>query len=352
LAYSSDVEQAAKIARAAIEMMDTHAIAAHPNNYEVWFNYCAEAIPELKRALDILIDNKQEFTESQNMELYRRFLTSEEDASSLNAVAHNLEVALNNILGVVDQAGADTREYGEVLEHVSTELSGKPSSKDFQSLVDNILNATRRMQSHNQELEKKLNSTSQEISSLRQEVETSRREASTDALTGISNRKRFDARLREAAAEAMENGDDLSLLMLDIDHFKKFNDEHGHQVGDQVLVLLARTLMESIKGQDTAARYGGEEFAVILPKTGLVNAVALADQIRTRLANKKIVNRKTGKQLGTITLSIGVAKFVYGEPLTQLISRADGAMYVAKKSGRNQVRSEDDIQPSEVAVGS
>jgi diguanylate cyclase len=206
------------------------------------------------------------------------------------------------------------------------------------------------MEAHNQALENQLRSTSSEISQLREEVETTRREASTDGLTGIANRKMFDSRVLDAVAEATETGTPMALMMLDIDHFKKFNDAHGHQIGDQVLILLARTLEESTKGKDTAARYGGEEFAVILPETGLTQAITLADKIRQRLASKKIVNRKTGDFLGTITLSIGVAQFKSGESVATLVARADAAMYEAKNTGRNRVTSEQDLRQSHLEL--
>ena len=132
--------------------------------------------------------------------------------------------------------------------------------------------------------------------------------------------------------------------MLDIDFFKKFNDNFGHQLGDQVLKLLGVILTDGIKGQDTAARYGGEEFVVILPKTLLIDAMGLANNIREKLESRAIVNKVTGKKLGAITMSIGVSQYVYGEPLAQLIHRADRALYAAKHAGRNQVLSEKDLE--------
>jgi diguanylate cyclase len=159
----------------------------------------------------------------------------------------------------------------------------------------------------------------------------------TDALTAIANRKMFDFMLREAAIESVESGEPLCLLFLDIDHFKQFNDNFGHAVGDQVLKLLAAVLKETCKGQDTPARYGGEEFAVILPRTGIDNAARLAENIRERIASKPIVNRKTGEQLGRVQVSIGAAEFAWGEPVRSLVERADKALYQAKNTGRNRV---------------
>jgi diguanylate cyclase len=161
----------------------------------------------------------------------------------------------------------------------------------------------------------------------------------------------LDFVLREAAIEAMDTGDPLSLLLLDIDHFKQFNDTYGHTIGDQVLKLLGGTLRDSIKGQDTAARYGGEEFAVILPRTAATDAAKLAENIRQRITNKSVVNRKTGGTLGRVSVSIGVAQMRLGEPIRRFVERADQALYTAKRTGRNRVVSAEGGGESPLAEG-
>jgi diguanylate cyclase len=125
--------------------------------------------------------------------------------------------------------------------------------------------------------------------------------------------------------------------MLDIDHFKSFNDNFGHQVGDQVLRLVARTLTDGIKGRDIAARYGGEEFVILLPETNLAHAMILAESLRKSLAAKEVINRASGEFLGRITMSIGVAQYYSSEDVNELIERVDSALYTAKHNGRNQV---------------
>ena len=128
----------------------------------------------------------------------------------------------------------------------------------------------------------------------------------TDPLTGLANRRHFDQRLAHALIEAERGDSTLSLLIADIDHFKTFNDAHGHLLGDQVLRLVASILIQNTKGQDLVARYGGEEFAVILPSINLLQATTVAENLRKAITSREVIKRATGEHLGRVTLSIGV----------------------------------------------
>ena len=163
----------------------------------------------------------------------------------------------------------------------------------------------------------------------------------TDPLTGIGNRGLFDERLVGAIEEALAEEHPLSLLLLDIDHFKSFNDNHGHQIGDIVIRLVAAKLREMVKGRDLPARYGGEEFAVILPQTPCDGARHLAEMIRKILATNKVRLKSRDLMLGTITASFGVASLRQGDTSETLIQRADAALYEAKRRGRNRVVTEE-----------
>lgn len=125
--------------------------------------------------------------------------------------------------------------------------------------------------------------------------------------------------------------------MMDIDHFKTFNDAYGHQTGDFVLKLVAKELTRSLKHKDIVARYGGEEFAIILPNTSLRPAVIVADNVRRAVADKKVVKRSTGEDLGHVRVSAGVAEFRLDETMAMLIDRADACLYEAKGLGRDCV---------------
>jgi diguanylate cyclase len=135
-------------------------------------------------------------------------------------------------------------------------------------------------------------------------------------------------------------------MMTDIDHFKAFNDNFGHLTGDQVLRLVALSVKQNVKGQDTAARYGGEEFAVVLPNTVLRSAITVGDHIRRAVMTKELMKRSTGEHLGRVTVSIGVATLHKGETAASLIERTDACMYAAKRHGRNRVMCETDPEVS------
>jgi diguanylate cyclase len=143
--------------------------------------------------------------------------------------------------------------------------------------------------------------------------------------------------LEQAVAQSIETNTPLALIMSDLDHFKSFNDKFGHTVGDQVLRIVGSALKKRVKGEDIAARYGGEEFGIILPKTSIGGAAALADDIRATVASKKLVKKDGKTDYGVITMSLGATCYEPGEPINEFIERADNALYEAKKFGRNRV---------------
>ncbi len=163
-------------------------------------------------------------------------------------------------------------------------------------------------------------------------------QATTDSLTGVANRRKLNEYIAEQFAQAEKTGKPLSVVFLDTDHFKKFNDTYGHQVGDRVLVEQAKTIVSAAPAVGLVARYGGEEFAIVLPNTGKVEATRLAERVR-QLIGAARVESDEGEQL-SITASIGVATFSGScfQSFQSLMKAADQAVYAAKHAGRNCVR--------------
>ena len=165
-------------------------------------------------------------------------------------------------------------------------------------------------------------------------------ESRTDALTNIGNRKFFEEKMTKYMTNYNKLGQDLCLILCDIDFFKKFNDSFGHQVGDQVLKVVAHVIKKELGSDGAAARYGGEEFAILLPKTKLADGEILAEKIRSVISKRIIKNKNTGANFGRITMSLGVASAQPGITIEDLIQKADSALYLAKSNGRNMVQSE------------
>ena len=156
--------------------------------------------------------------------------------------------------------------------------------------------------------------------------------ALTDSLTGCVNRRSFEQQLERDLRLATRMRQPVSLIMLDVDHFKRVNDTHGHDAGDAALRFLADVLRDELRAVDTAARYGGEEFAVILPQASLDGATVVADRLRARLENTEIPG------IGHITASFGIATFpIHASSRDGLVTTADQALYAAKHTGRNRV---------------
>ncbi|MFN3883465.1 MAG: GGDEF domain-containing protein [Rhodocyclaceae bacterium] len=158
-----------------------------------------------------------------------------------------------------------------------------------------------------------------------------------DGLTGLTNRRGFDAKLAACLDEASDEVIGPSLLMIDIDHFKRINDSYGHLFGDKVIRSIATILRDNVKGRDVAARYGGEEFVVLLRDTPLAGAETLAEKIRRLVERSRIKRIGSDEVLSTLTVSLGIACRLPGESGEALIARADAALYRSKQNGRNRV---------------
>ncbi len=276
-----------------------------------------------------------------------------DNPEGLDTADHVIEVSekvvqsVGRIEEVLESANSGATAYGDALAAVSGDILAG-GGEDAQALIAQVLRQTQEMQRQNELLREQLAQSTCEIEALRGDLEVVKREATTDALTNVGNRKFFDMKLRQMTSQAQTENGAVSLLMFDVDNFKAFNDTHGHQVGDQVLRLVARTLKDSVKGRDLVARYGGEEFAIILSGAVLENAVKVADEIRKSVAARRIIRKSSGEVIATITISAGVAFYRAGEPLEALIERSDAALYRAKAAGRNRVMAEE--EPGNIAV--
>ncbi|MCE9524028.1 MAG: GGDEF domain-containing protein [Alphaproteobacteria bacterium] len=338
-------EHARVLGNRTIELFRQYDIVPTPTNYELWFGYAAAQNAELVRELDKAVAEKKLTDVSYMQDLHGRFFGSGQ-GSAMDEMGASLQAEVQKFAKVLEGAGQDTATYGKTLNVAASQL-GRGDVNQFKVVIEGLVAATRAMEVKHKDLETELKTSSKEMSVLRGRMESVRKESLLDSLTGLANRRCFDERVNEAVREVGAEGGDLCILIGDVDHFKKFNDTWGHATGDQVLRLVAQCFKGNTKGRDTAARYGGEEFVVVLPQTSIDNAITVAEQIRHAVETKKIVKRSTGETLGSITLSLGVARYAPGEPIADTINRADACLYAAKRAGRNRVMSEWTIDATE-----
>ncbi len=326
-------------AKLALSLMEKHAIQPIPENYAVWFTYAMGKNADLIREIETIISNKLGFTTENNSYLYQKFVVSNRGQKTLDEAAIGAQKVMLEVLRVVNDFGGETKHYNQdtdkYLEHISREFDGNDNVKNvFKELID----ATKNLRQSGEKITHKLEESTREINSLRKNLQQVTVEAQRDFLTGIFNRKTFEKLIDEQMLVAKETNSELCLLMIDVDHFKNFNDKFGHLLGDEVLKIVARTLTDTLKGRDVVARFGGEEFVVFLPDTPIEGGMKVADMIRSSIATKELKRRDTGETFGSITVSIGVSRFRHdSDTLPTLIKRADDALYAAKHNGRNCV---------------
>ena len=309
-------------------------IAQTPANYSIWFNYCQGTSPGLKRAIDALFENEADFDASTRAALISTVGYGETVVAVSSDVSKRLGSLMQDAQGFLQIAIADNRKQMLAMGKVANEVGAEA---DPGALIDSLVAELSKSVSRASKLEKNFVEATQELSEIRVSLDHAEKRAKTDVLTGLPNRLAFEEFFCREQKAAAEDGSPLSVLLIDVDHFKRFNDDFGHGVGDQVLRLIAKVLRERVRDQDLPARYGGEELIAVFPGSDLKACAAVAESIRRSMSECKITRRSTGEVLPGITVSIGVAQLRPGESMADLIERCDRALYKAKDTGRNRV---------------
>src|SRR5262249_18265019 len=305
---SDEHERTLAFAEIALGQIKALRHPAIPRNYEIFYTYATGYNPSLNETINETLARQGGTLSTQDLDgIYDTFLSPQRYTDRIDTVGAKVVDEIEQVMATIGTAVGTTSSYTESLADMSQRLGSAADREVLRSSVETLVRSTREMQQVNNSLEERLYASKQEINQLQESLETVRNESLTDPLTGLANRKYFDQMLELAVSETKPSEEPLSLMLTDIDHFKKFNDNYGHLTGDQVLRLGAQAVKQNVKGQDTAARYGGEEFAIILPNTSLRQALTVADHIRRGVVSKELIKRSTGENLGRVTISVGVA---------------------------------------------
>jgi diguanylate cyclase len=336
-----DLEYAASVARQAFDLMQQKRVPPTPDNFSVWHRYASGTSARLTQAIGHMIARAHPFDAAANRALHRLCVETQTADDAVDAgVSERLAQLMLDARRFLTSAIDDNRTQMRALDGVVIDAANEPGPRHLiESLVTELSKATDRAL----ELETNLAKTSTELGKIRESLHEAEQRSKTDTLTGLANRHALEEFLTTAQAHAVESGTCLSALMIDIDHFKSFNDSYGHMFGDQVLKLMASALRESIRDNALAARYGGEELVAVLPGVDLQACRYIAERLRTSVAERRIRRRTTGEEISSITISIGVAELRPGEAAENLIDRCDRALYRAKREGRNRVMTENDL---------
>ncbi|MFV0594307.1 GGDEF domain-containing protein [Shewanella sp.] len=337
-AANKELDSAAQILRLAVPQMSALDIPVTPENYTVWYEYFAQSNLDLNRAIDGFLANNVVFTKEVNTSLYKNFI-QEKSPEVIENVQIETQILINSLISKITQLNQGTEAFSSTLADFGLQLQTKHDVGTLNQLVDGVIDEMQSLLLNNQNMEQSLTAMGQEVQNLKAEMENLSLAAMTDQLTSLHNRRAYEIAIQDHIHRAEEQQTRCSLLLIDIDRFKLFNDTYGHQVGDKVLAYVALALKQCVRGDDFVARYGGEEFVVLLPNTHFHDALQVAETLRERISERRLAIGKDKKlSLGAITVSIGLASLQKGDDAETLFSRADKALYEAKSDGRNCVR--------------
>lgn len=332
-----DRERSFAVADRANALMRDYGPSATPRAYTVWYTYVSGGQPLMNDAIKRLTAENGTLTDGDIDTLYETYLDSARLATETGRMSTTMLAEIEGILEVMDLSLGSTAQYGASLQALSRDLDVSDQNRvRLREIMTTLVSETRAITASNQILEARMRESRKEIETLRETLEATRLESLTDPLTGLSNRKHFEESLAGMVQGVTGRAAPASLVVIDVDSFKRFNDVYGHLTGDQVLRLVALVMREHLKPGATLARFGGEEFGILLPETGRATAVAIAEKVRASVMGRELVKRTTGESLGKVTISLGVATTRPGDTAVSLLERADQCMFMAKREGRNR----------------
>jgi diguanylate cyclase (GGDEF) domain len=331
---STEISNSFDVAAIIIRTMRSVGVPPIPRNYQLYYEAYLGSNPALVDGLTRLGTSP---TQPELDELAAKELGTA-SVPLISSMNEQISDQVGSLLKFIEKEHQALTGYGNILGEAASRLANtsNQTSTLLQAMISMLREATGEAISHGRGTVRHVSKTSAELSDVYEQLERYKQAANTDSLTGVNNRRAFD----EELANVYSNSASLplvSLMMMDIDHFKRVNDTYGHPVGDQVLRALAHLIKTAAPNSSFLARTGGEEFTLILKGWTRTEVAQFAERLRTAILKRTFKNTRAGVDLGSITMSIGVAMASQAPGAEDLYRAADLAMYRAKEQGRNQV---------------
>jgi diguanylate cyclase len=308
-------------------------LAVSPDNLLAAHGAFAGSNPRLARQITVRLQTGDKVTQEWLDEITANN-AAEQDDEAIQRLIGKLEQNLDAFAKSSRAARTATSDYNVKLEQHVVELE---QVQETGQIITSLADLAKAMAERTRKVELEMRKSEEEAKALRRHLERARRDAEVDHLTGLPNRRAFEALLDTQYREAQADVDALSVAFCDIDHFKNVNDTHGHDTGDRVIKLIGETLARISDDKCHVARHGGEEFVMLFRGLSPREAKQRLDAAREELGARKLFNRRTDQPIGKLTFSGGVASvFGYADPRAAL-KAADEALYRAKQTGRNQI---------------
>ena len=334
--YTETKERSAELLRLALGHMGRHAAAYNPATFALWYEYAAGSNAPLQAALDRLVHEKTAIDDAMVVKLFYEHIAPA-DAASMQRISGDFQRVMGSLSDTASTTGMQAGRFGVQLGDLSAALDALDAAV-LAPRLDEVRVGADDMKSSVQSLQHEVINSQTELMRLRDDLDRTRTEALIDPLTNILSRRGFDQHLAGVLALPPEAGRQHCLVMLDVDHFKKVNETHGHLMGDRVIQGLGEILRQSAAVEAHAvARIGGEEFAIVLSHSSLGEAAQVAEAVRARAKAMKIRNRSTQQVMFSITVSGGVTAMQAGDDADTLLARADAALRMAKQAGRDRI---------------
>ncbi len=340
--YTDERTKAGEYLRLALNFMAKYNLPANPVNYTVWYEYVSGKNVKLKKVIDRSFEKSIPLNSPIVENLYQKYV-ADGDRIIISKLLTQISLMLKDITSHVLETEGDLAGHGDKLGDLASQVSEANDYNEVKTIVDQMLVETKSLVNSGKRLQTRMKISSEDLKQLQMELEKSQQEAQTDTLTTLINRRGLEKKFELERIRAKQNAVPFSIILIDIDHFKRVNDTHGHLVGDSLLKSIAQLLKKQLRKNDIAARFGGEEFLILLPETDIDGARAVGQKIRDGLSTKKWKLKDNGKSVGKITVSMGIALYKFNESEKALIKRADDALYFAKQNGRDKIVSQDEL---------